>query len=228
MLVALAGHLLGAGQQRLDLAEVDQAVAVVRLLDDAGDDVAHAVLVLLEHHVALDLADPLQDDLLGGLRGDAAEVLRRRVVGDDAVLRQLIPLDDRVGLVVNRVGVAIRTDVERGPLAARALRLGDGDLAHLGRQGVLEQAEGLELLVVGVDLHDAEVTGVAIDLDARVLALRFGGLAIGGAERLLESDEQHLGVDRLLRLELADCFQDFLAHRDFTSFHMRVDFLTSA
>ena len=228
MLVALAGHLLGAGQQCLDLAEIDEAVAVVRLLNDAGDDVAHAVLILLKHHVALDLADALQDHLLGGLRGDAAEVLRRCVVGDDPVLGQLVPFDDRLGLVVDRVGIAIGTDVERGALATRALGLGNRDLAHLGRQRVLKQAEGLQLIVVGVDLHDAEVASVAIDLDAGVLALGFGALAIGGAERLLKSDEQHLGVDRLLRLELADCFQNFLAHRDFTSFHMRVDFLTSA
>ena len=228
MLVALTGHLLGAGQQRLDFAEIDEAVAVVRLLDDAGHDVAHAVLILLEHHVALDLADALQNHLLGGLCGDAAEVLRRRVVRDDAVLGQLVPLDDRLGLVVDRIGITIGADVERGALAARALGLGDRNLAHLGRQRVLQQAEGLELIVIGVDLHDAEVAGVAIDLDTGMLALGFGALAIGGAKRLLESDEQHLGVDRLLRLELADCFQDFLAHRDFTSFHMRVDFLTSA
>ena len=144
------------------------------------------------------------------------------------MLGQLVPLDDRLGLVVDGIGIAIGADVERGALAARALGLGNGDLAHLGRQRILKQAEGLQLIVVGVDLHDAEVASVAIDLDAGVLALGFGALAIGGAERLLKSDEQHLGVDRLLRLELADCFQNFLAHRDFTSFHMRVDFLTSA
>src|SRR5581483_7507978 len=76
LLVALAVDLLGAGEQRLDLAEVDEDVpAVAGLLDDAGDDLADAVDVLLVHHLALRLADPLQDDLLRGLRGDAAEVL---------------------------------------------------------------------------------------------------------------------------------------------------------
>ena len=40
------------------------------------DDVADAVDVLLVHHLALGLADPLQDHLLGGLGGDAAEVVR--------------------------------------------------------------------------------------------------------------------------------------------------------
>ena len=77
LLVALAVDLLGARQQRLDLAEVDEhVVAVAGLLDDAGDDLGHAVDVLVVHHLALGLADPLQDDLLGGLRGDAAEVVR--------------------------------------------------------------------------------------------------------------------------------------------------------
>ena len=71
------------GQQRLDPAEVDERVAGVGLLDDAGDDVADAVLVLLEHHLALGLADPLQDDLLGGLRGDAAEVVLHHVGDGD-------------------------------------------------------------------------------------------------------------------------------------------------
>src|SRR6478609_4135386 len=70
MVVALAVDLLGLGQQRLHpLAQLHERVAGVGLLDDAGDQLAHAVAVLLEHHVALGLADALQDDLLGGLRG---------------------------------------------------------------------------------------------------------------------------------------------------------------
>src|SRR5262249_45131797 len=80
LLVALAVHLLGGWQQRLDLAEIDEdVVAVARLLHDAGDDLADAVDVLVVHHAALFLADPLQDDLLRGLRGDAAEALGRDV-----------------------------------------------------------------------------------------------------------------------------------------------------
>ena len=79
MVVALVLHLLGLRQQRLDLAEVEQRVALVGLLDDAGDDVALAARVLLVLHLALGLADALQDHLLGGLRGDAAEVVGRVV-----------------------------------------------------------------------------------------------------------------------------------------------------
>src|SRR5207237_9475591 len=87
LLVALAVDLLGARQQRLDLAEVDEhVVAVAGLLDDARDDLALPVDVLLVHHLALGLADPLQDDLLRRLSGDAAEVLRRQVLAPDLLL----------------------------------------------------------------------------------------------------------------------------------------------
>src|SRR5262249_13396485 len=72
LLVALAVDLLGARQQRLDLAEVDQhVVAVARLLDDAGHDLADAIDVLVLHHLALGLADPLEYNLLRRLPGAA-------------------------------------------------------------------------------------------------------------------------------------------------------------
>ena len=73
VLVALVGDLLGLGQEGLDLAEVEQRVAVVGLLDDAGDDVALSAGVLLVLLVALGLPDALAHHLLGGLGGDAAE-----------------------------------------------------------------------------------------------------------------------------------------------------------
>ena len=53
------------------------SVAALEAADDAGDELALAVLVLVEDVVALGVADALDDDLLGGLRGDAAEALRR-------------------------------------------------------------------------------------------------------------------------------------------------------
>jgi hypothetical protein len=52
-------------------------------LTDAVDDLAHAVLVLVELLLALHLAHALHDHLLGGLRGDAAEVDRRQRVDDE-------------------------------------------------------------------------------------------------------------------------------------------------
>ena len=104
VLVALVGDLLGLGQQGLHLAQVEQGVAVVGLLDDAGDDVALAAGVLLVLEVPLDLADALQDDLLGRLGRDPAEVVGRVVpLADDvAVLVELLPVDpDLTGLGVD-------------------------------------------------------------------------------------------------------------------------------
>ena len=78
VVVALPRHLLRLRQERLDaLAEVEQHVARVGLLDDRRDDVALPARILAVGDLALRLPDPLQDDLLGGLGGDAAEVGRR-------------------------------------------------------------------------------------------------------------------------------------------------------
>ena len=92
VVVAVARDLLGLRQQRLDPAQVEQGVAGVGLLDDAGDDVALAAGVLLVLHLALGLADALQDHLLGRLRGDAAEVGGRVVplASDVAVFVELL------------------------------------------------------------------------------------------------------------------------------------------
>ena len=76
--VRLARHLLAHRQHRLGAAEVDDDVAALEAPDDAGDELALAVLVLVEDVLALGLADALEDDLLGGLRGDAAEPLAAR------------------------------------------------------------------------------------------------------------------------------------------------------
>src|SRR5206468_12391423 len=104
LLVALAVDLLGAGQQRLDLAEVDEhVVAVARLLHDAGDDLADAVDVLVVHHPPLLLADALQDYLLRRLRRDAAEALRRNVLAANVALRDIGPVDVEVVVGDERV-----------------------------------------------------------------------------------------------------------------------------
>ena len=100
----LVGHLLGLRQQRLDPSEVEQRVAAVVLLDDAGDDVAFAARVLLVLLLAVDLAEALRHHLLRGLRGDAAEVGRRDV---DLVAVGLAVLVDllREHAELERVGV---------------------------------------------------------------------------------------------------------------------------
>ena len=70
-------------------------MAELDALDDAGDDFADAVLEFLELALALGVADLLEDDLLGGLGGDAAELDRRQRIDD-------IIADDRVGLQFQR------------------------------------------------------------------------------------------------------------------------------
>ena len=192
VVVALAVDLLGLRQQRLDaLAQLHERVARVGLLDDPGDHLADAVLVLLEHHVALGLADPLQDHLLRGLRGDPAEVGRRHVAARDLVLvlGQLLEVDLRL------LGLAqlARLGVDRALLLDRLL---DELLLELRRQDQLEHAE---------------VRGVAVHVDARVLG-RAGRLLVGGQQRVLEREHQLLRRDALLFLERLDGLDDLLAH----------------
>ena len=97
-------------------------VAVLDALDLADDDLADAVLELVVLALALGLAHPLHDHLLGALRGDPAEVDRRQRVQDMvadlgrrvAHLRVLDP--DLRGVVLDRVGdleLAIEPDARR-------------------------------------------------------------------------------------------------------------------
>ena len=78
MVVPLAGDLLAGGKKCLNATQIHQRVPVIALLDDAVDNLAHAIDVLVVHHLALRLANTLQHHLLGGLRRDAAEVLGRQ------------------------------------------------------------------------------------------------------------------------------------------------------
>ena len=84
---ALARQQLVAAQHRLGPAEIDDDVAELDPLDEAVDDLALAVLELLELALALGVAHLLDDDLLGGLRGDAAEIDRRQVVDQEIAER---------------------------------------------------------------------------------------------------------------------------------------------
>jgi hypothetical protein len=116
--VLLPRHLLGLRQHRLDLADVDEYQAALRRLgvglDDAGHDVALAAGVLTEGLVVLGVAQPLENDLPRGHRGDAAEVGRGVVVllDDLAVGAEVLrPDDDLAGLAVDghpRVGHGMR------------------------------------------------------------------------------------------------------------------------
>ena len=203
LLVALAVHLLGARQERLDLAEVDEdVVAVAGLLDDAGDDLADAVDVLVVHHLALGLADPLQDHLLRRLGGDAAEVLGGDVGALDELRVDLGPVDRQVVVGDQRVR----------PLAVLGLgelELGDRALARLVEQALLDVGRQL-------DRPDAEVAAHAVELHLRVPrgARR---LLVGGEQGVLERADEGLVLDALLLLDLPDRFQDLPAHCSFLS-----------
>ena len=192
VVVALVLDLLGLGQQRLDaLAQLHERVARVRLLDDAGDQLADAVAVLLEGHVALGLADPLQDHLLGGLRGDAAEVVRRDVAALDLVLELGQLLEVELGLGRRAQLPGLRVDGR--------LLVGDVD-DHL----VLD-------LLRDEQLEDDEVARLAVHLDERVLG-RARRLLVRGEQRVLERQHQLLGGDGLLGGEAADGLEDLPRH----------------
>ena len=190
MVVALAVHLLGLRQQRLDaFAQLDERVARVRLLHDARDQLAHAVAVLLVHHVALGLADALEDHLLGGLGGDPPEVL-----GSDVALVYLVAVFGELG------GVDFRL-------------LGFAHLARLGvdRRFLVDRLDDqMRLQALGDDqFDDPEVGRLAIHLDARVLR-RSRLLLVGRQQRVLQGDHQLLGLDPLLARQRVHCIQDLL------------------
>src|SRR5262249_50779748 len=73
--VALGRHLLADGHDRLGLAQLDDHRPRVRTLDDAVQHLALAVGEFLVDAVPLVVADLLENDLLGGLGGDAAEIV---------------------------------------------------------------------------------------------------------------------------------------------------------
>ena len=102
--VAFALDLLGSGKHRVGAvaavaAEADGHIAGVGgdAKDGAGENLMLFRRECVEDHAALCLADALDDDLLGRLRSDAAEVLRLHIdVYQIAQLRGLADLAGRV------------------------------------------------------------------------------------------------------------------------------------
>ena len=124
---ALARNRLVAADHAFGALQVDGDVAVVDPLDHAGHDLADPVLEFLVLALALALAHALGDHLLGGLRGNAAEIDRRQLIGQEVA-------DLRLGIA--------------------ALGLGDRDLGVLvlDRVGDLHVAQQLDLAGLAVDL----------------------------------------------------------------------------
>ena len=67
------GDHLAAAQAAFDAAGLDDDVALVHALDGADEDLVAARHEVVEQHLALGVADLLQDDLLGRHRADAAD-----------------------------------------------------------------------------------------------------------------------------------------------------------
>ncbi len=125
---ALVVHLLGLGKESLDPTEIEQRVAGIGLLDDARDDVALAVGVLLVLEVPLHLADALGHDVPNGLRGDPTEV-----VGGDIELRPggQVVLIELLGEDTHLTGLGV--DVHPHELVVVVLLL-VGSLQRLGER----------------------------------------------------------------------------------------------
>ena len=70
---ALERNLLTLWHESFDFAEIKQGIAMIVLLNDAGDNVAFAVGIFFELLVALGFADALTHHLTEGLSRDATE-----------------------------------------------------------------------------------------------------------------------------------------------------------
>src|SRR5213078_2020655 len=142
------------------------------------------------------LADPLEDDLLRGLRGDAAEALRRDVLALHVVLGNVGPVDVEVVVGDERV------------LALAGLLLEPLELLELPLARLVDEA----LLDVGgqLDREDTELA-VVMHLNGRVTR-RARRLLVRGEQRVLERRDERALFDPLLALDLANGVDDFLAH----------------
>src|SRR5581483_2843312 len=89
-------HLFLRRQDGVQLADIDGDVAPFAALHRAGDDLADALVEIIEDLAALRLADTLHHDLLGGLRGDAPEIIQGDIEGDDLA-------DQRIRVVLTRL-----------------------------------------------------------------------------------------------------------------------------
>ena len=134
----LARDLLIAADDALGAAEIDDDVAELDALDDAGDDLVGAILELFILPLALGIADLLENHLLGGLGGDPAELDRRQRVDDEvADRRALLELLRALEVDLLEMVFGLFDDLEHAPQAQIA-----GFAVELGADVVLGAVAG--------------------------------------------------------------------------------------
>ncbi len=144
--VVLERRLLGRGEDTLDtLAHVQDHRPRLDAVDGAGDELTILVRELIEHGVALGLAQALEHDLLGGLGADSAEGVAVELLD----LHQLAR--DRVGLVP-----ASLVEGEVGQLLLFLDRVGGSDAGAVDPDAA---AVGVDLDVDVLFVGDAPVGG---------------------------------------------------------------------
>src|SRR6185295_1114850 len=123
--VALPGNLLAVGQDRLGLADLQDDVALLDAVDHPAEDLAFLAGELRVDPLALGVPHLLEDHLLGGLGGDAAQILERLVL-------QELELHVQLGLRRQRLGIG-QADLELGigDLLDHPLAVIDTELAGL-------------------------------------------------------------------------------------------------
>src|SRR5918993_537804 len=176
----LARDLLVAADDALGAAEVDDDVAELDPLDDAGDDFVGAVLEFFILALALGVADLLEDDLLGGLSGDAAELDRGQRVDDEVadagtllqllsalfvdllemILRLLDDFENSPQAQVARLAVELGADVVLGAVAGAGGTL-DRVLHRLNDDAAVDQ------LLACDGVRDREQLGLVRGCDGR-------------------------------------------------------------
>jgi len=157
-----ARDLLVAADDTLGAAQIDDDVAELDALDDAGDDLVGAVLELLILALALGIADLLEDDLLGGLGGDAAKLDRRQRIDDEvADAGVLLELLSALQIDLLEVIFGFLDDFEHAPQAKVA-----GFAVELGADVILGAVAGAGGALDGV-LHRLNDDALVDQLFAR-------------------------------------------------------------
>ena len=240
---ALARQQFVAPQHRLGAAEIDDDIAELDPLDEAVDDLADAVLELVVLPLALGVAHLLHDDLLRGLRRDAAEIDRRQRVGDEIADLGLGVEPLRRGerhlrrLVLDRVDDL--AEAQQADLAVAPVDLG-ADVVFLAvfrapglLDGLLHRLQDFVLvdaLVAGDRVGDLQQFGAGVGGGAFhrrfscVLecvsvrsrsSMRLAGLALGQREQFVGQDELGPGdrVERQAHLAGLGGQPDMIARR---------------